>query len=520
MDLISMVKNAHRVGVPIIGIESVDQWATIDNLVENTGLPVVVWDIVKGLSVYGNNEKSFSILQGVLDGQDPMMFTNPTETLNRLDSFANENGEINAFFCMMNSQRLFDMKEASTSIVQGIMNLRGVFESKLAHLVLLAPVLSLPIEIKNDVMVFSEDLPKEEEIKKLVSSVYADFYNGMGKLVEKSAKELSDEDMSKAVDNLIGLPCFAIKQVTATCLSVNREEKTILFDKKGLWERKCKIIEQTPGLSVWRGGETFSDIGGCDNIKSFSTRILKGKEKPRAIVFMDEIEKMFSGATGDLSGVSQDQLGFILSYMQDKNVKGMIFIGPQGAAKSAVAKAMGNESGIPTVSFDLGAMKAGIVGQTGQQTRGALKVIDSISQGKALFVATCNSISSLPPELRRRFTLGTFFFDLPSKDERKLIWKIYKDKYNLTKEQCDTVSDEGWTGAEIRQACMNAYLLDSKLSEACGFVVPVAVAAKEQIEKLRNEASGRFINAGKPGLYLKELQNVSNKRKFSTQDLN
>jgi hypothetical protein len=30
-------------------------------------------------------------------------------------------------------------------------------------------------------------------------------------------------------------------------------------------------------------------------------------------------------------------------------------------------------------------------------------------------------ISSLPPELRRRFTLGTFFFDLPCVEERQAI---------------------------------------------------------------------------------------------------
>ncbi|MGB7590439.1 MAG: hypothetical protein WBO19_04275, partial [Terriglobia bacterium] len=44
--------------------------------------------------------------------------------------------------------------------------------------------------------------------------------------------------------------------------------------------------------------------------------------------------------------------------------------------------------------------------------------IDAVSQGRMLFIATCNSIASLPPELRRRFTLGTFFFDLPTVDER------------------------------------------------------------------------------------------------------
>lgn len=33
-----------------------------------------------------------------------------------------------------------------------------------------------------------------------------------------------------------------------------------------------------------------------------------------------------------------------------------------------------------------------------------------------LWIATYNSIGTLPPELRRRFTLGTYFFDLPDDD--------------------------------------------------------------------------------------------------------
>ena len=41
--------------------------------------------------------------------------------------------------------------------------------------------------------------------------------------------------------------------------------------------------------------------------------------------------------------------------------------------------------------------------------------------------------TSLPPELRRRFTLGTFFFDLPLREERKAIWDIYFKNWNLTR---------------------------------------------------------------------------------------
>jgi hypothetical protein len=49
---------------------------------------------------------------------------------------------------------------------------------------------------------------------------------------------------------------------------------------------------------------------------------------------------------------------------------------------------------------------------------------DAVSQGRELFIATGNSITSLPPGLRCRFTLGTFFFDLSSVEERAAIWKI------------------------------------------------------------------------------------------------
>src|SRR5581483_5290564 len=101
----------------------------------------------------------------------------------------------------------------------------------------------------------------------------------------------------------------------------------------------------------------------------------------------------------------------------------------------------------------LGAMKGSLVGQSEQNLRAALKVITSVSNGRSLWIATCNGISDLPPELRRRFTLGTFFFDLPDADERKAIWRIYLDKYDRIAAEAAKVKDDGWTGAEIKQCC-------------------------------------------------------------------
>jgi hypothetical protein len=223
-------------------------------------------------------------------------------------------------------------------------------------------------------------------------------------------------------------------------------------------------------------------------------------------VFIDEIEKAMSGigtggGAGDSSGTSQDQLGTLLRFMQDKGADGMMFIGHPGSAKSMIAKATGNTAGIPTIEFDLGAMKGSLVGQSEQQIRNALKVVEAVTQGRALFIATCNQIGALPPELRRRFRKGTFFFDLPSTQERAMIWAIYLKKYGIGKQPLPL--DTGWTGAEIATCCHNAWEMDMTLVESAQFLVPIATSAKDKVEGLINMADGKFISAAYPGTFRK-----------------
>ena len=123
---------------------------------------------------------------------------------------------------------------------------------------------------------------------------------------------------------------------------------------------------------------------------------------------------------------------------------------------------------------------------------------DAVTNGRSLWIATCNSIGTLPTELRRRFTLGTFFFDLPSPEERAAIWKIYLAKYGVTGELPD---DQGWTGAEIKECCRKAYRLKLTLKESAEYIVPVFRSAADQIRTLRQQASGKFVSASNPGVY-------------------
>jgi hypothetical protein len=483
--LIQQLKAARRVSVPIVAITTPDPAATIKSIVEVVnGGPMLQWDAVEG--VRSLNEQGKEIRAAVIGETDPTV-ANPFAVL----QLAKKLPPKSVLFIHLANRWVAD-----PLTVQAVWNLRDEFKRDQRMLVLLAINCQWPMELSGDIVVLDEPLPDAAALEQIIRRVHQD-------------ASLELEEPERVIEAVQGLPAFQAEQVVAMSLTKAG------VDVPALWERKRKQIELTPGLKVCRESSTFKDIGGVAVVKDFLGRIMAGQSRPNAVVFVDEIEKFLAGASGgaaDSSGVSQDQLGQLLSYMQDHNAAGCIFVGPPGAAKSAVAKAAGNEASIPTIQLDLGGMKGSLVGQSEQSLRSALKVITSVSNGRSLWIATCNAIADLPPELRRRFTLGTFFFDLPDADERSAIWKIWSRKYFAEDLQRDKAShlhypgDDGWTGAEIRQCCDIAWRLGCSLNDAAGFVVPVSRSAAEQLEKLRRAADGRFLSASRQGVYRREQE--------------
>jgi hypothetical protein len=148
--------------------------------------------------------------------------------------------------------------------------------------------------------------------------------------------------------------------------------------------------------------------------------------------------------------------------------------------------------------FDFGGMQASKVGESGQNLRTALKVVEAVTEDNPLVIATCNSLSSLPPELRRRFTKGIFFFDLPGAEGKPLIWDLYLSKYNV---KGDLPDDNEWSGADIENCCCNAFETKISLTRAAEYIVPAGISSRDQIRELRLQASGKYIDAAKPGIY-------------------
>lgn len=497
MEMLKAFNAARRVSTPIVVIRTPDNGSTVRTVTEavkeheetlpvsqRTKMPVIYWDIAQGIS--GFNPTGKEVVAAILKDRDPVKASSrPTDCLDLAKQFPED-----TILFMANTHEIWDEKDGVV-VRQALANVRDPFKMKGKCLVCLTmPGCLVPPVLANHVMILDEPLPTIKQLEAIVTNIYKD--------VKLPIPE--KEVMDKAADALLGLAAFPAEQRLSMVLTKEG------LDTDELWEAKRQVIGQTPGLSVFRTGDTFDKIGGVENLKKFGRAVLNGKQAPRGVMFIDEIEKSLAGFGTDSSGVTTKMVGALLSWMQDKEADGLLLIGPPGCTKSMFAKAFGNEGGIPTIAADLAGMQSSLVGSSEERLRNALNVVDAVTGGRTLVIATCNRIGSLPPELRRRFNLGTFFCDLPTNDEQDAIWTMYQKKYKLTEDK--RPKSENWTGAEIRECCKKAWKLNMTLKEAATYVVPVAISAKEEIKGLRRMAGGKFISASQPGIYQYESEEI------------
>lgn len=502
---IDKFKACRRAGVPIVGVETLDPAATIDMIrAAFPKAPVMQWDIQRGLTPA--SALAEPVVSAICGGDNPALSTgNPSEMLAKITAVPEK-----TIVLMHQANALLESTDQGVvlPVSQGIWNLRDVFKAKQATLVLLGTSIVLPTFLRNDVMVLSEELPGVGEIKKIVTEVAE----------AAGLQQLPNELSTGYAKSLLGLSAFAAEQSFAT--SIQKNGNGLLVDEKALWERKCKVAEQTRGLSIYRGAETYKDVIGYENAKGFLKKMMSGPDAPEVYIFIDEIEKQLAGFGTDTSGVATEMMGKMLTWMQDQDILGVTLIGAGGTGKSLVGKATGNEAQKPTVMFDLSAMKGSLVGQSTNNIIAAQKMVNGMAGGgRIMVIATCNRFATLPPELKRRFSLGTFFFDLPAADERASIWEYYMEKFKLESEDDMMPDDDGWTGAEIKNCCNIAWRLNTTLVEAAKYVVPISKSAGDEIQKLRDMAEGKFISASNSGFYKQSrTAAVSAPRKFSREE--
>lgn len=383
-----------------------------------------------------------------------------------------------------------EFMERHSQLIQALHNAIILGKQEAFTIGVLAPVTNLPVELERLFVILDHALPN----RSLLHGIATD-------LSQPEERPKDNAEWSLLLDASAGLT--TLEAENAMALSIATKGK---LDAKVVRDYKHQSLRKSGLLELYEGGDTFADLGGLEPLKEFCFSSLRCDSKNPLV-----------------------------------RPKGIMLLGPPGTGKSQFAKALGNEMGWPTVILDLGSLMGSLVGQTEANLRQALKVIESIGKcvvfldeieravagsagaGKndsgvmaramgtlltwlndnasgAYVVCTCNDITSLPEAFSRaeRFD-GIFFNDLPGREEKDLIWKLYLDKFELA--GADIPPDDKWTGAEIRSACRLAALLKLPLQEAARQVVPVATTAAESVVRLREWASGRCRSANRSGLY-------------------
>lgn len=478
---------------PLLAISTPDAAATISQIAtlfdKSKLVGLIIWDAVSGAR--GLNAAGEKYLKQACGDMAPNACTiNPIEfcdVMGNLKTDPDKEQDVIVFAHNLHQYMLggVDASASAATVTQAVWNLRDKFKKLMSTFVILGASFNFPASIAPSFVILDEPLPDEALLRSLISA-----------LVETNREVFqtvpTETEMAAMIEALRGLPRFVAEQA----LALNVEGGAI--NQSGLWETKRQMVAQVRGLSIYDGDANFDRIGGCEGVKDFMHSVMTGKNAPRAIVRFDELEKAMAGSSsggpGDSSGVSQGILGSLLTYMADNDTTGLLFVGHPGVAKSEIAKASGAVTGVPVIDFDLNGMKSSLVGSTEEAVRAALKIITAITGGKVLFIATCNNIKALPPELKRRFSLGRFMFELPTAAERESIWTIWKGKYGLTDDH-SAIDATNWTGDEIRRACDIAYRLGIDLAKAATKIVPVALSDADRINALREEAHNRYLSA-------------------------
>lgn len=418
----------------------------------------------------------------------------PLAAIRAVNSLAD--GETSTLLVLANFHRFL----GSAEIVQAMHRQIVVGKQSRISLIVLSPIVQIPTELEKLFVVIEHDLPSREQLVEIAEGIATEV-NEMP----------TGSDCDLVLDAASGLT--RMEAENAFSLSLVRHGR---ITPDSVWELKSNTLKKSGLLSLYQSEDDFNSLGGLDSLKAFSKRSLlrtntsAAKHRPR----------------------------------------GVLLLGVPGTGKSAFAKALGRETGRPTLVLDIGALMGSLVGATEQNIRQALKIADAMAPcilfidelEKALsgttgsgqsdsgvssrlfgtllswmndhtsnvyVIATCNDITKLPPELTRaeRFD-GIVFLDLPGAEQKQRIWNQYVEYFEIDSEQ--TRPDDGdWTGAEIRSCCRLAALLDVPLTQAATNVVPIAATASERVQSLRTWASGRCLDAESGGIY----QHTSKKRR-------
>ncbi len=488
-------------------IRIVDLITKIANNVKTikTKRDVFIWSSTEGLK------------KNLKDGQESVNNGNePIDALNFIDNYNNP-----AILILKDIHPLLGLnnRNADYNLIRKIRDVAGSLKNAdvSKNVVIIAPSLVLPLELQKDITVVDFDLPTLDEIKSLLNEMI-EMNESSGIVI--NLKEDEKEVLCKAAQGLTlqeAENAFARAMVSKGQLTI--KELDVILDEK------CQVIKKTGILEFIKSDFNMNDVGGLENLKKWLIK--------RNNSWLGKAQKDYNLPAP----------------------KGVLITGVPGCGKSLTAKAMSALWQLPLLRLDVGKIFSGLVGSSEENMRKAIQTaeavapsilwIDEIEKGfggnggerdggtatrvfgtfltwmsektKPVFViATANNINALPSEMLRKGRFDEIFFvDLPTKAERKVIFKLHLEKrlkgsiskdFAVTDTLLNKLAEitEGFVGAEIEQVVISALfeafsenrtLKEEDLYKVIKNTVPLSTTQSEQILAIREWANERAVAA-------------------------
>ncbi|EMI57051.1 AAA family ATPase [Rhodopirellula sallentina] len=452
---------------------------------------------------------TWDIERGVIPADDAAEAGNsqdPLAALSSLDGHANASET--TILVLTNFHRFLQSPE----VIQAVT--RRVIDGKVSRsfVVVLAPVVQLPAELETLFVTVEHARADREQLTEIARGV-----------ATADGELPAGGKLDAVLDAATGLT--RLESENAFSLSLVRHGR---LQPDAIWELKTQTLKDSGLLTLHRGGSDFASLGGLSALKAFTRRaLMRGRRQ-------------------------------VTSQARVVKARGVMLLSPPGCGKSEFCKCLGNEVGRPVLSLDVGSLMGSLVGQSEQRTRQALQTIDAMApcvlmidevekafagaasggindsgvssrmmgtfltwlndhESDVFVVCTANDVQRLPPEFSRaeRFD-GVFFVDLPGREQKDEIWRLYRAAFGINDDESQPV-DEQWTGAEIKSCCRLAALLDVPLIQAAENVVPIATTSAESVARLRRWANGRCLSSDHVGVFRHEETASPKRRSVNSQ---
>lgn len=394
-------------------------------------------------------------------------------------------------------------------VIRKLRDVAHSLKTSMKNVVFLSPVLKVPVELEKEISVVDYNLPGKEEIGQIVKSISES-------IGEADKLEISKNPMllQKVVEAALGLTAEEAENVFAKSLVQTGD-----FNLKIILSEKEQIIRKSGVLEYCHVNENMKGVGGLDELKKW----------------LNKRGKAFTPEARDF-GLPEP--------------RGVLLLGIPGCGKSLTAKAISSMWQLPLLKLDVGKVFSSLVGSSEENVRRAIQTAESIapsilwldemekgfsglgSSGQTdggttarvfgtfltwlqekktpvFVVATCNNVSQLPPELLRKGRFDEIFFvDLPSKEERKEIFKIHLEKRNRDSKgfNIEKLAEKsiGFSGSEIEEIIISSLydafddgkeLDQSYIEKTIENMVPLSQTMEDQIKGTREWAKIRAKKA-------------------------